>query len=296
MRLYFIINPIAGCSSKHKTVDKITSQIDKSKYDVTIRYTSYAGHATELATEAVNAGVDIVVAVGGDGTVNEVARSLINTETALGIIPCGSGNGLARHLRISRNILKAVKILNNGNVDTIDIMTVNGIPCFCTMGVGYDAFVTAEYSKDSRRGLITYIKKSVGCWRKYEPQEYVVETSKRIIKRHAFSITCANANQWGNGFHVAPKASLKDGLIDITIIRPIRFWETLVMLFQILGYSFDRNSNVEYIKTNKLSIQSNGYAIPAHIDGEAVLFKDYIDISSCRSALKVIVSYNEKPI
>ena len=136
----------------------IESRIDRKKYDVRIRFTEYAGHATGLVEEAIKEGTDVVVAVGGDGTVNEVARALVGTDTAFGIVPCGSGNGLARHLHIPMNARKVVEIINAGEVDAIDVMTVNGQYCFCTAGVGYDAKVSADYAKESRRGLFTYAK------------------------------------------------------------------------------------------------------------------------------------------
>ena len=153
IRLLFIVNPISGPSSKGNILSAITGSIDMQKYDVTIRFTNHPGHATELASDAVAEGYDVVVAVGGDGTVNEVARALVGTDTALGIVPCGSGNGLARHLRIPMNTCKAIEIINAGEVDTIDVMTVNGQYCFCTTGVGYDAKVSAEYAKEERRGF-----------------------------------------------------------------------------------------------------------------------------------------------
>lgn len=285
--LVVIVNPISGRTSKHKVVSTISSCIDTAKYDVTIRFTSYAGHATKIAEEAVRDGVDVVVAVGGDGTVNEVARALVSTNTVLGIIPCGSGNGLARHLHIPMNIRKAVDILNRGLVDTIDTMTVNGRPCFCTAGVGYDAQVSAEYAKEKRRGLITYVKKAISGWFRYEPQEYIIEIDNQVLIRKAVAITCANANQWGNEFHIAPKASLKDGLIDVTIIHPIKFRNAIAMPVQILGYSFDRNPDVECFKTSRLNIKRKNVN-PVHIDGEVVLGEQELNIGLISNSLKLI--------
>lgn len=285
--LVVIVNPISGRTSKHKVVSTISSCIDTAKYDVTIRFTSYAGHATKIAEKAVRDGVDVVVAVGGDGTVNEVARALVRTNTALGIIPCGSGNGLARHLHIPMNIRKAVDIINKGLVDTIDTMTVNGRPCFCTAGVGYDAQVSAEYAKEKRRGLITYVKKAISGWFRYEPQEYIIETDNQVLIRKAVAITCANANQWGNEFHVAPKASLKDGLVDVIIIHPIKFRNALAMPMQILGYSFDRNPDIETIKTPELVIRSKE-SDPIHIDGDVVATEKDINVSISPASINII--------
>jgi YegS/Rv2252/BmrU family lipid kinase len=286
-KLLVVVNPISGRSSKKNVMSTIDSHIDRTKYDVTIRFTKYAGHAAILADEAVKSGVDVVVAVGGDGTVNEVAKALVHTNTTLGIIPCGSGNGLARHLHIPINIRKAVDLINTGAIESIDTLSVNGRPCFCTAGVGYDAQVSAEYAKETQRGLITYVRKAIEGWFKYEPQEYIIEVDNQTLKRKALAITCANANQWGNEFHVAPKASLKDGLVDVTIIHPIKFFHALVMPFQILGYSFDRNPDVECLKTEHLIIR-RGMAGVMHIDGDAESESTEITVEILKNSLQVV--------
>lgn len=267
MKATFIVNPISGRSSKESIVGAIAGSVDMDRYEVTIRFTAAPGHATTLASEAVQSGQQLVVAVGGDGTVNEVARALVGTDAALGIIPCGSGNGLARHLHIPMNPRKAIEILNQGQIRKIDTLTVNGTPCFCTAGVGYDAFVSEEYAKEPTRGLVTYVRKAVENWFDYTPEQYLIETEEGMFSRTALAITCANANQWGNGFHVAPKASLTDGLIDVTIIHPIKPLNALPMPVQILGYSFDKNPGVETFKTSGLTIRRATPA-PLHIDGE----------------------------
>ena len=267
MKATFIVNPISGRSSKESIVGAIAGSVDMDRYEVTIRFTAAPGHATTLASEAVQSGQQLIVAVGGDGTVNEVARALVGTDAALGIIPCGSGNGLARHLHIPMNPRKAIEILNQGQIRRIDTLTVNGTPCFCTAGVGYDAFVSEEYAKEPTRGLVTYVRKAVENWFDYTPEQDLIETEEGMFSRTALAITCANANQWGNGFHVAPKASLTDGLIDVTIIHPIKPLNALPMPVQILGYSFDKNPGVETFKTSGLTIRRATPA-PLHIDGE----------------------------
>lgn len=290
IRLLFIVNPISGPSSKGNILSAITGSIDMQKYDVTIRFTNHSGHATELASDAVAEGYDVVVAVGGDGTVNEVARALVGTDTALGIVPCGSGNGLARHLRIPMNTCKAIEIINAGEVDTIDVMTVNGQYCFCTTGVGYDAKVSAEYAKEERRGLVTYARKAVEGWFDYEPEDYIIEINNQVLKRKAFAIVCANANQWGNDFHVAPKASLKDGLIDVTIIHPMKWYNAISVPVKMLGYSFDKSPEVESFQTEKLVIKRNNIA-SAHIDGEPVTLGNSVKVELLKGSLKIITIY-----
>lgn len=295
MRLLAIVNPISGRSTKESVRKSILSNIDTDKYDVSIVITQYAGHATELTEQAVVEGFDVVIAVGGDGTVNEVAKALIGSSTILGIIPCGSGNGLARHLHIPMDTKKAVQIINEGDVVSIDSMTVNGIPCFCTMGVGYDAKVSEEYAKESTRGFITYARKFIEGWFTYEPQEYIIETDDKVIRRKATCVTCANANQWGNGFHVAPKASIQDGLIDVTIIHPIKFINAVPMPVQILGYSFDKNPDVECFKTKNLLIKRRNID-SIHIDGEPIKVDKDVHVEMNTKMLKVIVNKNRTRI
>lgn len=290
MRLLAIVNPISGRTSKARVRESILGNIDTTKYEVAIEMTQRPGHATELAAKAVEDGVEVVVAVGGDGTVNEVAKALVGTSTALGIIPCGSGNGLARHLHIPMDIRKAVQVINEGETIAIDSLKVNGIPCFCTMGVGYDAKVCEAYSKESTRGFVTYARKFIEGWFTYEPQEYIIETEHNVINRKAVAIICANANQWGNDFHVAPKASLTDGLIDVTIIHPISFINAIPMPAQILGYSFDKNPDVETFKAKNVLIKRRA-TDAIHVDGEPMHVGKDVRVEIKENSLKVLTEY-----
>lgn len=163
-RLLFIINPISGTSRKGKIIKAIERRIDAQRFSVEFRYTEYAGHAVEIARQAAEDGVDIVVAVGGDGTVNEVARSLVHTNTALAIVPSGSGNGLARHLLIPMDIEKALDIINANVVTELDYGLINDKPFFCTCGVGFDAFISLKFAEAGSRGLKTYLEKTLVRW------------------------------------------------------------------------------------------------------------------------------------
>ena len=156
-KVIFIINLISGTSDKSGIPDLIAANIDHEKFDYEIAITQYAGHASEIATKAKDDGVDIVVAVGGDGTVNEVARAIVHSGTALGIIPCGSGNGLARHLLLPINVRKSIDIINACEIHDLDYGIINGYPFFCTCGMGFDAFVSMKFAEAGKRGPITYI-------------------------------------------------------------------------------------------------------------------------------------------
>jgi Sphingosine kinase and enzymes related to eukaryotic diacylglycerol kinase len=158
-KIVFIVNPISGTQGKKAILKIVDERIDKEKIEYEIIETKYAGHAISIADEAAKNGTDIAVAIGGDGTINEVARSLVHTSTALGIIPCGSGNGLARHLNIPMDPKGAVDVINDGETICIDYGKINSRPFFCTCGVGFDAFVSLKFADSGKRGLLTYLEK-----------------------------------------------------------------------------------------------------------------------------------------
>lgn len=218
--ILFIVNPISGTQGKEAIVKWIERLTDCSKYNYRICRTQYAGHAYELADEAAKKGIDIVVAIGGDGTINEVGRALIDTRTALGIIPCGSGNGLARHLGIPMDVRKAIQLINEGYSECIDYGKIDGHPFFCTCGVGFDAFVSLKFANSGKRGPLTYLENMLHESLTYKPEVYTIENSEGTMQRKAFLIACANASQYGNNAYIAPQASLTDGLMDITILEP----------------------------------------------------------------------------
>ena len=146
-KITFILNPISGTHNKNMIPEYIDEIISKDDFDYEIRTTEYAGHAAEIAHDCVEQQVDVVVAVGGDGTVNEVARSLTHSQTALGIIPCGSGNGLARHLCIPLDVKKALRIINHCQIESFDYGVINDLPFFCTCGMGFDAFISFKFAE-----------------------------------------------------------------------------------------------------------------------------------------------------
>ena len=219
-RIIFIVNPISGTHSKETIPQLIEEKIDHSKYDYSIQRTQYAGNASQIAAEAARDGVDIVVAVGGDGTINEIGRALIHTRTAMGIIPCGSGNGLARHLNIPMIARKALDVINAGTVRTIDYGIIDGHPFFCTCGVGFDAFVSLKFSDSGKRGLLTYLENTLHESLTYQPEIYEIENASGTARYKAFLIACANASQYGNNAYIAPQASLTAGMMDITVLEP----------------------------------------------------------------------------
>ena len=187
-RIIFIVNPISGTDSKEHIPEQIAEVMDEEHFDSEVRFTEYRGHAAELAREAAKEGVDVVVAVGGDGTVNEVARSLVHTDTALGIIPCGSGNGLARHLCIPLNVTKALELINTCQIEAFDYGVINGLPFFCTCGMGFDAFISLKFAEAGKRGPITYVENVLKEGLKYKPETYEIVDDTGTSRYKAFLI------------------------------------------------------------------------------------------------------------
>ena len=225
IKILFIVNPISGTSDKRHIIDLIPKYLDNSRFQWTIRYTEHKGHAAQFVAEAIEAGTDVVVAVGGDGTVNEVARSLVHTNTALGIIPCGSGNGLARHLYIPMNPDGALEVLSDCHIESLDYGMIDEVPFFCTCGVGFDAFISDRFAKSNRRGLLTYIENTLKEGLKYKPDTYEITIDGERQTYKAFLIACANASQYGNNVYIAPHASMSDGLMDVTLMEPFTVLE-----------------------------------------------------------------------
>ena len=287
--LLFIINPKSGTDKKVYIRQTIGRKIDTSKYTYKVRYTEYAGHAEVIAREAAEAGTDIVVAVGGDGTVNEVARALIHTNTALGIIPCGSGNGLARHLQLPIDPEGAISMINAGCIKSLDYGTMNGMPFFCTCGMGFDAFVSMKFAHSGKRGLVSYIENTLRETLTYKPDTYTLTFDDQEIKQRAFVIACANASQYGNNAFIAPTASMSDGLMDITVLEPFTAIEAPQLALQLFNGTLTTNSRVKTFKAKKVRITRTGDD-PVHVDGDPLITDKEIEVEIHSKGINMVVN------
>lgn len=285
----FVINLNSGTSSKAAIPGLIESTIDKEKFDYEIVVTQYAGHASEIASRAKNEGKDIVVAVGGDGTVNEVARAIVHSGTALGIIPCGSGNGLARHLLLPMNVKKAIEVLNECEIRALDYGIINGYPFFCTCGMGFDAFVSQKFAEAGKRGPITYVENVLREGLKYQPETYILQDENGTIKYKAFLISCANASQYGNNAYIAPQASMSDGLMDVIIMEPFDVFEAPQISIDMFNKTLDKSSKIKTFKCRKLHIhRSKPGAI--HYDGDPAMTGEDIDVELVPNGINIVVN------
>ena len=286
-RIIFVVNPISGTNGKDVILRLVGELLDSSKYDYSIRKTEYAGHAAEIARQAVADGADIVVAIGGDGTINEIGRSLIHTDTALGIIPCGSGNGLARHLHIPLDPKGAIYTLNAGIIKTIDYGIIDGHPFFCTCGVGFDAFVSLKFADSEKRGLLTYLENTLHESLTYRPETYEIENSTGSVRYKAFLIACANASQYGNNAYIAPQASLTDGMMDITILEPFTVLDVPSLSFQLFNKTIDQNSCIKTMRDDHIVIHRKKEGV-FHFDGDPAMGGKDLKVEIIHQGLHVI--------
>ena len=294
-KIVFVYNPISGSHRLIPVVPIIERFIDKDLYDFSIVSTQYKGHATELAREYAAKGYDAVIAVGGDGTVNEVGCGLIDTDTALGIIPCGSGNGLARHLGIPMDPYKAVKWLDRSVFTEIDYGMMDSQPFFCTCGVGFDAKVSDSFSKSGSRGVLTYLESIMKEIATYHNETYKLSFDNSSETFEAFFITCANADQWGNNAFIAPTASLQDGLLDVIAAHPFSVVDAPLIAFQLFNKMIDKNPNVSVRKCRRLTITRDQEG-PAHYDGEPVTMGKEIHIELVQGGLKALIPDKRRTI
>lgn len=288
-QIVFIMNPISGTVSKAGIPHIIEANLDKERFDYTIRETQYAGHASVIAEEAKDEKADIVVAVGGDGTVNEVARAIVQSDTALAILPCGSGNGLARHLMLPMNIKGAIRIINQCEVHCLDYGTINNIPFFCTCGMGFDAFISMKFAMSGKRGPISYVENVLKEGLKYKPETYEIEDETGTKRYKAFLISCANASQYGNDAYIAPQASMSDGLMDVIIMEPFDVLEAPQISIDMFNKTLNKNSKIKTFKTKKIHIHRDQPGV-IHYDGDPLMMGEDIDIELIAKGIKILVN------
>ena len=288
----FIINPISGSretqNAKKKLPKVIMQTLDAAQWLPNITFTEYAGHATELAFQYARMGFDAVVAVGGDGTVNEVARGLKDTQTALGIIPMGSGNGFARHLNIPIKPQKAIEMLNHSEPISVDYGLANGRLFVSTCGTGFDALVADNFAGSNKRGFMTYLQNVLKEAFAYQPQTYHIVGDGLDVTHKAFLITFANANQWGYEAMIAPKASVQDGKMDIMLMSSHAILGSASLALRLFAGSIDDSHFMDTLRAREITLEREEKA-PFHIDGDPVEMEKDIRIRIVADGLRVLV-------
>ena len=289
--ILFIMNPISGTVNKSSVPKHIEETLDKNVFDYSIKETEYSGHAYEIAKAAAKKGFDFVIAVGGDGTVNEVGRALTHTNTAMGIIPCGSGNGLARHLMIPLDIKKSIEIINKRTIHKLDYGMINDYPFFCTCGMGFDAYISMKFAKAGKRGAVTYLENILREGVKYKAEKYIVECEGESLECRAFLISCANASQYGNNAYIAPQASMSDGLLDVIIMDPFDLIDAPQISLDMFNKTLDKNPNIRTFKTTRIHVKREAEGL-IHYDGDPVMSTADVDIKIINKGINIIVNPN----
>lgn len=284
----FILNPRSGTRLGQSAADVaayIEARVRREGHVVRTLITQYRGHATELVRESIEADEwTAVVAVGGDGTVNEVARALLHTSTPLGILPLGSGNGLARHLALPLALPSALDRVLHGQTLTIDSAQLNGNPYFCVAGIGFDAHVSHLFSQYTKRGFESYLKVSWGAYWNYQPQTYKLNGQAL----QAFSLSFANAGQFGNNAWVAPQADLTDGLLEQCTITPFPKWYGTTLVYRLFSKGMSPSPYVSYQPVTKAVVETEGPAL-VHYDGEPYLLDtNKVEVRIVPQSLRVV--------
>ena len=290
-KIIFIINPISGHHNKNNFPNLVEKHIDKNQYEYSIVFTEYAGHATELTMKAIEDDFDYIAAVGGDGTINEVAKCLIGKRQILVIVPLGSGNGLARHLELPFKPERLIKeVINKGNVYKIDTAVMNDIPFISIAGIGFDALIADYFAKDENRGFMTYAKLVTEKYPNYRQKEYtLILDDEKTIECKPFFVTFANSSQFGYNAEISPKASVQDGLIDVCIFKKPTFLEVPIVATYFLAKQIDKSNFIDIYKAKKIKV-TRKVAEVANIDGEAVEMSKDITVEIIPLSLNILLN------
>jgi YegS/Rv2252/BmrU family lipid kinase len=287
-KVAFILNPVSGTGNKEAVRQYLANHFGEAAgFDTQVYTTGCVDDGYRQARQFAAQGFDTVVAVGGDGTINEVARGLLHSHTAMGIVPMGSGNGLARHLHIPMDYKKALEKIKLFHVRSIDAAQMNGRIFFCTAGIGFDALIGHLFNAAGKRGLSTYVTLSTREFLQYKPQEYNIRIDGQTFTRKAFLITFANASQWGNNAYIAPLAHCNDGRLDVVVWKDFPRLVAPFMLPRLFAKTIHKSPFVETFQGQHIVVErpQEDYA---HFDGESCHMGKILDIQILPSALKVL--------
>ncbi len=281
--VYFIYNPNAGNKS-NRYRQKLINTLQKIP-NSQLLLTEYPNHAEEIIKSILPSNPNRIVAIGGDGTINEIGNALKGSQVPMGIIPLGSGNGLARHLGIPMKTKRAIKIALQGEASYIDVLAWNKRAFFCTAGIGFDSYVAALFHAGTGRGLLNYIKASFRAFRSYNPTEIKVGTD---ATQNYFSFTIANANQFGNNAYISPISNLQDALFEIVKIKNGNLWQKAQLGISLFSKRIHQHALVEVMQAKSIQVQCP-LGIYYHLDGESLQTQtQVIDIELLPEKLLVI--------
>ncbi len=285
----FIFNPRSGHNAKNPhLLERARAFIRERSLDADVVLTERPRHATELARRAVAEGCGLVVAIGGDGTLNETAAGLVGTDAVFGLIPCGSGNGLGRHLGIPGPGKGAFRTLVEGRVRSIDTGLVNGIPFFNAMGLGFDAEIADRFNHLTRRGLASYVRTTIGTFFRYRAETCFIRNGVSSLETTAFLLTIANSDQYGNDCFIAPGASVDDGQLDLTVIKRANLFNAAPLAVRLFRKTIDGSSSIARLRGAHFTIERTAPGL-IHTDGETHRTGTSLDITVLPRSLRIMV-------
>jgi YegS/Rv2252/BmrU family lipid kinase len=289
MKSLFILNPRSGRRGRGDVAEAIrqggAGEISRCESK---------GDLDGIISKAASDGVEVVYAVGGDGTVHEIAKRLVGTQMALGIVPAGSGNGLARHLGIPLVTEQAIRVCRDGVIETIDSATVNGLPFFGVMGVGLDATIAERFAASETRGMRTYVRLGFLTFMGFRAEHYDIEINGETQRRDALVLAVANSSQYGNNARIAPLASLQDGLLDVVIVEKASWLAAPRMLRRLFDGTFHQSKGVRFLQARQVKIR-RASAGAAHLDGEPVTLPAELDVRIVPRSLRVLMPRGGTP-
>lgn len=289
-RIRFIINPISGLGQKDILPQWIEDYLDHTLFDYDIAITEYRKHAKKIASISAKEGFDVVCAVGGDGSVHEVGTALIGTNTKLAILPAGSGNGLARHVKIPLKIKQAILAINAYKVISMDTVLVNDKPFLGTGGYGLDALIAKRFDEYHTRGFSSYVKLVLREFRQFKPITIKLELENETREVSVVLCSLANSSEFGNGFCVSPHSQLSDGKIELCLLKPFSAWNALGIVYRFFKRKSDTSRFMEIIPIQKARITLQEPL--AHYDGEPFEVRKEINVEVNPKSLHILVGKN----
>ena len=294
-KLLYLINPISGTGNKKKLFEEISRQTLKSGFQFQVIPTNADGMYSHLPRKIAHENITDVIVCGGDGSISRVAAALDKVDVSIGVVPMGSGNGLALAAGISKNVSKALSVIFEGKAEHIDGFYINKTFACMLSGLGFDAQVAHDFSREKTRGLMTYTKQTIKNFMDAKPYPFVLHLNGETIKTEAFFISVANSNQFGNHVTIAPKASLTDGLLDIVIAEKMNKAKLLMDVgMQLVSGQVDEkmktahsHAHVKYFQTTELTIENKENA-PLHIDGDPMDTSDKFEIRVYPKAFRLL--------
>lgn len=285
--ILFLVNPISGGKSKEKLITKLQSLIQRKTIAAEVYQTSSRNDTILRAAQAVRDNYHAVVAVGGDGTINDIASQLVGTQTALGIVPMGSGNGLSRELKIPFDLEKAFELILKNRIKEVDTGKVNDKPFFNIAGIGFDAHIAGLFEQAKSRGLIGYLKLILRSYSSYVPEKYTIQIGEKVFTESAFVLAVCNGRQFGNNAWIGPNAKLDDGQLDITLIKSARWYQLPDIVWWMFLQKIDRSGHVDTYRNANILVKRKTQGL-VNIDGEPVLMDNNLIFKILPNSLRII--------